>query len=178
MRVIQATEESNNRNALCSIRRLLLANSLTSLGDVRVAIMEAVRARQELRQAVCQKAPGYIRSRILTSEIFTTGLMSDQTWSEVNTLLAAGSFLMPAPPPKTKGVAKQKGKGMTRPKTSSKPSTSSKPYNSSQPSSSTSKDRFVRGKAGSSSFRGKGRGKTPATKEARPDSSNPSSTKN
>ena len=71
VRVIQATGESNNRNALCSIRRLLLANSLTSLGDVRVAIMEAVRARQELRQVVCQKAPGYIRNRVLTSEIFT-----------------------------------------------------------------------------------------------------------
>ena len=36
-RVIQATEDSNNRAALCSIRRLMLANSLTPLGEVRVS---------------------------------------------------------------------------------------------------------------------------------------------
>ena len=143
-----------------------------------MAILEAVRARQELRQAVCQKTPGYIRSRIMTSDIFTVGLMSDQTWSEVNTLLAAGSFLMPAPPPKPKGVGKQKGKGMTKAKSSSKSSTNPKPHNINQPSSSSSQDKFVRGKAGSSSFRGKGRGKIPANKEARPDSTRPSSTKN
>ena len=169
VRVIQATEESANRTALCSVRRLMLANSLTSLGDVRVAILEAVRARQELRQAVCQKAPGYIRARIMTSDIFTDGLMSDQTWSEVNTLPAAGSFLMPAPPSKTKGAAKHKGKGMPKPKVSSKPPSIS--TQASQPPASSSHETSGRTKSAPSFFKGKGRGKAPSTKEAQPESS-------
>ena len=138
-----------------------------------MAILEEVRARQELRQAVC----GYVRNRIMTSDVFTVGLMSDQTWSEVNTILAAGSFLMPAPPPKAKGVGKQKGKVAAKPKVVSKSSSTTK-YHATNPPSSSSQDKNTRGKAGSSSFRGKGRGKVPFNKEARSDSSKPSSSKN
>ena len=149
---------------------------LTSLGDARVAILEAVRARQELRQAVCAKAPGYVRSRIMTSDIFTVGLMSDQTWSEVNTILAAGSFLMPAPPPKAKGAGKQKGKVVSKAKVTSKSSSYTKPQNTNQTSS--SQEKFTKGKAGSSSFQGKGRGKVPFVKESQPDPNKSSSSKN
>ena len=156
-RVIQATNEGNNRNALDSIRRLMLANSLTPLGDIRVALFDAVRARQELRQAVCKKAPSHIQVRIMTSEIFTDRLMTDQTWSECNTLLTSSSFLAPAPPPKAKGPGKQKAKVQVKGKTSSKSSVQK--HVTSNPSSTSTQVKTSKGRSSFSSSRGKGRGK-------------------
>ena len=94
----------------------MLATSLTSLGEARTALMEAVRARQELRHALCRKAPEHVRLRIMTSEVFTTNLMSDQTWSECLTLLASAAPSTSAPPPKTKGDSKAKPKAAVRSK--------------------------------------------------------------
>ena len=153
----------------------MLANSLTTLGEIRVGLLEAVRTRQELRQAVCRKAPGHIQLRIMTSEIFTSSLMSDQTWSECNTLLASGSFLVPAPPPRTKGTGKQKAKVQVKSKHVSMSSVLKQ--NTSNPSSSSFQSKNQRGKGSSSSFRGKGRGKV-LSKEARTTSTKPSSPKN
>ena len=47
-RIIQATANESNRSSLCLVRRVMLASSLTSLGEARTALMEAVRVRQEL----------------------------------------------------------------------------------------------------------------------------------
>ena len=77
--IIQATKCESNRYSLCLVRRLMLANSLTCLGEARTALMEAVRARQELRRAICRKTPDHVQMRIMTSDVFTTNIMSDQT---------------------------------------------------------------------------------------------------
>ena len=53
-------------------------------GEARAALLEAVRARQDLRHAIFRKIPDHLRIRVMTSEIFTTNLMSDQTWAEVH----------------------------------------------------------------------------------------------
>ena len=41
-RVIKATDDVSKRNVLCSIRRIMLGNSLTYLGEARSGLMEAV----------------------------------------------------------------------------------------------------------------------------------------
>ena len=93
-----------------------MANSLTCLGEACAALLEAVRARQELRHALCRKTPEHVRMRIMTSEVFTTNLMSDQTWSECHTLLPSIAPSASEPHPKTKGDSKSKPKALNRPK--------------------------------------------------------------
>ena len=113
-RIIQATDCESNRYSLCVVRRLMLANSLTFLGEARTALMEAVRARQELRHAICRKTPDHVRMRIMTSDVFTTNVMSDQTWSVCHTLLASVAPTASAPRPKPKGDNKPKSKAFSR----------------------------------------------------------------
>ena len=103
---------------LCSIRRVMLANSLMYLGEARSALMEAVRARQDVRHALSRKAPEHVRMRIMTSEIFTAIMMSDQTWSECHALMASTAPMATAPPPKTKGESKSKPKSNVRSRSS------------------------------------------------------------
>ena len=86
------------------------------MGEARSALMEAVRARQELRHALCRKAPEHVRLRIMTSEVFTSNLMSDQTWSECHTLLASVTPTTSATHPKSKGEGKTKPKAASRTK--------------------------------------------------------------
>ena len=94
----------------------MLANSLTSFGQTRTALLEAVRARQELRYALCRKASSHVRLRIMTSDVFTTNLISDQTWSECHTLLASVAPSTSTSHPKPKGDTKQKAKAPNRSK--------------------------------------------------------------
>ena len=117
-----------NRNVLCSIRRILFANSLMYLGEAHSALMEAVRARQDVRHAPRRKAPEHVHLRIMTSEVFTASLKSDQTWSECHTLMASNASTAPAPPSKTKGDSKPKTK-------SNVPSRSSSQHHSTSQSS-------------------------------------------
>ena len=95
----------------------MLANSLTAFGEARTALLEAVQARQELRYALCRKAPSHVRLRIMTSDVFTANLMSDQTWSECHTLLASITPSASTTTPKPKGDTKQKAKAPNRSKT-------------------------------------------------------------
>ena len=95
----------------------MLANSLTSFGEARTALLEAVRARQELRYALCRKAPSNVRLRIMTSDVFTMNLISDQKWSECHTLLASITPSANTNTPKPKGDTKQKAKVSNRSKT-------------------------------------------------------------
>ena len=52
----------------------------------------------------------------MASEVFTTNLMSDQTWSECHTLLPSIAPSASEPHPKTKGDSKSKPKALNRPK--------------------------------------------------------------